>query len=362
MAKLIKANGDLIIKKPENLVKARFKLSPLAIKFLSTIIANLRRSDEIDEEYVLRVSDFKELTGQKTKRIYELIEESLEDLLKNPLKIPLNKEETKFLMTNWVSSAVYDAGQVSFLIDKRLKPFLIEVKEKFLKYRLENILSLRSTYSIRLYEILKDWLELYSRYGNKAEKIVKVDELREILEIPKSYRYNNIKIQILEKAKAELAKHTDILFDYDELKTGRKVTHLKFIIRPNPAKLQTDNEVQENYFKSRKAFVALLRKNYSGNGKFFGWKSIAEKNYNNYWLGLDKNGLLYAVLDDDIIDFNAVEAERIYDDWFKIAQNSNLYQELVSEGVCLKESSKNNKELWLDLIGDVKRLKEEGII
>ena len=365
MAKVVRAKGDLIIKKPENLVKARYKLSPLAIKFLSTIIANIKRGDNLDEEYVLQVKDFKELTGQKTKRIYELIEEALEDLLQNPLKIPLNEEQTKFLMCNWVSSAIYDAGQVSFLIDKRLRPLLLEIKERFLKYKLENILPLKSSYSIRLYEILKDWFEMYSRYGTKAEKIVSLAEFREFLEIPLSYKFFDIKRQILNKAKKEFEKHTDIIFDYEEIKTGRKVTHLKLLIRPNPAKIQTENIPQEKYFKSRKAFVALLRRNYSGNGKFWGFKSIDRE---NYWLGLDNNGLLYGLNMFDnspekvFKDFNAIESAKLYDLWLKIAQNSSLYQYLVIEGVNLKELTQNNKELWLELREDIIRLKEEGIV
>jgi len=363
MAKLIHKKNDLIIRKPENLVNARYKLSPLAIKFLSTIIANVKRSDDVDEEYVLQVKDFQELTGQKTKRIYELIEEALEDLLKNPLKIPLNKEETKFLMCNWVSSAVYDTGQVSFMIDKRLRPILLEVKEKYLKYRLENILSLRSSYVIRLYEFLKDTFEKNTRHGKKAEKIFSVKEIREKLEIPRSYRFNDIKRFILEKAKSELKAHTDIIFDYEEIKTGRKVTHLHFIIRPNPKNMQTENRIQENYFKSRKTFVALLRKNYSGNGKFFGFKTIENK---SYWLGLDKSGLVYGFFESvdeiHIKDFNAVEAERIYDTWLKIAQNSDTYKQMVEQGADLKEIAQSNKELWLELREDLIRLKEEGII
>jgi len=359
MAKLIHKKNDLIVRKPENLVKARYKLSPLAIKFLSTIIANIKRSDDVDEEYILQVKDFKELTGQKTKRIYELIEEALEDLLKNPLKIPLNKEETKFLMTNWVSSAVYDTGQVSFMIDKRLRPILLEVKEKFLKYKLENILNLKSSYVIRLYEFLKDVFNKETRQGKKAERIYSVKELREKFEIPKSYIYGMLKKRILEKAKSELAEHTDIIFDYEEIKTGRKVTHLKFIIRPNPKKLQTDNGVQEQYFKSRKNFVALLRKKYSGSKKFFGFKNI---NRINYWLGLDKNGLAYGTNGEEIKDFNAVESAEIYDLWLKIAQNSDLYRQLIEQGVCLKDLAKNNKELWLELKEEIIRLKEEGVI
>ena len=359
MAKIIRADGDLEVKKSEAIVKARYKLSPLAIKFISVVISNLKRSDDVNEEYVVKVKDFKELTGQKTKRIYELIDEALNDLLKNPLTIPLGDEKNSILKANWVSGAIYNDGEVRFMIYPKLRPFLLEVKEKYLKYRLENILSLRSSYVIRLYEILKDWLEMYSRYGSKAEKIISLDEFREILEIPKSYMFGDIKRQILNKAKKELIEHTDIIFDYEEIKTGRKVTHLHFYITENPKNTQTDNRIQENYFSNRKSFVALLRKNYSGNKKFFGFKNIDGV---NYWLGLDNNGLVYGTNGKEIKDFNAVESAKLYDIWLKIAQNSEIYKELVSEGVCLKQLAETNKELWLELREDLVRLKEEGII
>ena len=360
MAKIIRADGDLEVKKSEAIVKARYKLSPLAIKFISVVISNLKRSDDVNEEYVVKVKDFKELTGQKTKRIYELIDEALNDLLKNPLTIPLGDEKNSILKANWVSGAIYNDGEVRFMIYPKLRPFLLEVKEKYLKYRLENILSLRSSYVIRLYEILKDWLEMYSRYGSKAEKIISLDEFREILEIPRSYQYSShIKKLILNKAKKELIEHTDIIFDYEEIKTGRKVTHLHFYIRENPKNSQTDNRIQENYFSNRKSFVALLRKNYSGNAKFWGFKNIDGV---NYWLGLDNDGLVYGTNQNGIKDFNAVESATLYETWLKIAQNSTLYQEIISEGVCLKQLAETNKELWLELREDLVRLKEEGII
>jgi plasmid replication initiation protein len=358
MAKLLVPNGDLEVKKSEAIVKARYKLSPLAIKFISVVISNLKRSDDINEEYVIKVKDFKELTGQKTKRIYELIDEALNDLLKNPLTIPLGDEKNSILKANWVSGAIYNEGEVRFMIYPKLRPFLLEVKEKYLKYKLENILSLKSSYVIRLYEILKDWLELNVRYGNKAEKIVSLKEFMEILEVPKSYKFYDIKRQILNKAKKELSENTDIIFDYEEIKSGRKVTHLKFFIRPNPAKLQENNSIYDKYFSSRRNFVALLRKNYSGNGKFWALKTFDNE---IYWLGMDNKGLVYGS-NKDIRDFNAIESSKIYDLWLKIAQNSELYKELVLNGVCLKDLSQNNKEVWLKLREELLRLKEQGVI
>ncbi len=367
MAKLIQVNGDLEVKKADVVVRARYKLNPLSLKFITALIAGLKRSDDINEEYVFKVKDFQELTKLKRKDLYWAVKEALKELLEKPLYIPKGKDENdnSFLMLNWVASAEYKEGEgiVEFEISNKLRPYLLEAKEKFLKYKLENILSLRSSYSIRMYEILKDWLEMYSRYGNKAEKIILVDELRQMLEIPKSYQYGNssgIKKRILEKAKSELEKNTDILFDYEEIKTGRKVTHLHFFIKENPKNAQIENRIQENYFSNRKAFVALLRQNYSGNKKFFGFKRIDEI---DYWLGLDNNGLVYGWNEKKgIKDFNAIESATLYDTWLKIAQNSTLYQELVSEGACLKTIAENNKEFWLELREDIIRLKEEGII
>jgi len=358
MAKLIQINGDLKVKKADVIVRARYKLNPLSLKFITSLITGLKRSDDVNEEYVFKVKDFQELTKLKRKDLYWAIKEAVKELLEKPLYIPT---DDGFIMCNWISGGHYvdSAGEVRFMIYPKLRPYLLEAQKKFLKYKLENILSLRSSYSIRLYEILKDWFEMYSRYGNKAEKIVSLKEFREILEIPKSYLFGDIKRQILNKAKKELEEHTDIIFEYEEIKTGRKVTHLKFIIRPNPAKLQTDNRIQQNYFKSRTTFVALLRKNYSGNGKFFGWKTIEKT---NYWLGMDNNGLVYGWNKDDIKDFNAIESAEIYDIWLKIAQNSDIYREIVEQGADIKEIAQNNKELWLELREDIIRLKEEGII
>jgi len=361
MAKLIQVNGDLEVKKADIVVRARYKLNPLSLKFITSLIAGLKRGDDINEIYQFKVKDFQELTKLKRKDLYWAVKESLKELLEKPIYIPKGKDENdnSFLMLNWVASAEYKEGEgiVEFEISNKLRPYLLEAQKKFLKYRLENILSLRSSYSIRIYEILKDWFEMYNRYGSKAEKIIDLNELREILEIPKSYRFNDIKRFILEKSKKELEAYTDIIFDYEEIKTGRKVTHLHFIIRPNPAKLQTDNRVQENYFSNRKAFVALLRKNYSGNGKYFGWKTIDEV---NYWLGMD--GFYEGPDEIDIKDFNAIESAEIYDTWLTIAKNSEVYKQIIIQGEDLKEIAENNKELWLELREDIIRLKEEGII
>jgi len=236
MAKYIDINRQTEVIKADSIVKARYKLNPLSLKFITTVIAGLKRGDDLNEIYGFKVKEFKELLGLKRKDLYWAVKEAAKELLEKPLYIPKGDEyDDSFLMFNWVASAEYKEGEgiIEFEISKKLRPYLLDVKERFLKYRLENILSLTNNYTIRFYEILKDWLEINKRYGKKAEKVISLLELREMLEISHGYTYHDIKRRILEKAKKEFVEKTDIKFEYEEIKTGRKVSHLRFIIVDN---------------------------------------------------------------------------------------------------------------------------------
>jgi len=354
MSNIVKTNGNLEIKKSEFIVKARYKLNPLAIKFISTIIGNLKQTDEYNQEYVFKINEFKELTGQKTNRIYELLDEATEELLNNPLKIP--KEDGGFFKANWVSDADYQKGSgvISFTISPKLRPYLIEAQQRYLKYKLENILPLKSGYSIRMYEILKDYYNTQSRYGNKVEKIIEVSKLREILEIPKSYQYSShLKQRILEKSKQELKDHTDIIFNYEEIKTGRKVTHLKFIIQPNPKKLQEQAQKIKPYLKSFKTFTDYLRDKWSGNLKYF-FAGLDPKINKEVYFGIDDKGLLYAITTEfEFVNYNAVDSKEKYMKFYKVFKNSELWQDLLETQTNLIEIRNNDPEFFKLLMKDV---------
>jgi|GEM_PF-3077361 len=347
MAKHIEVNGNLEVKKADVIVKARYKLNPLSLKFITSLIAGLRRGDEPNELYIFRVKDFKELTGLKRKDLYWAVKEALKELLEKPIYIPKGQDNS-FLMLNWIASGEYKEGEgiVEFEISQKLRPYLLEAQKKFLKYKLENILSLRSSYSIRMYEILKDWLELSARYGNKAQKIISLKEFREILEIPHTYLYGNssgIKKRILERAQKELAKSTDIIFTFEEIKTGRKVTHLRFSIFPNPEKLKEPS--QKTYLKSFKNFVTFLRERWSGNMKFFFYAKDVKTGRPSFF-GLDRGGRLYAASGEDITDYSAQESLDEYRYLYTLFKNSEPWQEVLEKELDVLEIKKTRPEFF----------------
>jgi plasmid replication initiation protein len=322
------------VKKADVIIEARYKLNPLALKFITTLISGIKRTDKENQEYIFSVKDFQELTGTKRKDIYVAIKLALKELLDKPLYI---KTDKGFIMCNWISGGQYmeNEGKVIFMIYPKLKPYLLEAKEKFLKYKLKNILSLKSSYSIRLFEMLKDASELEKRYGKiSCQKSIPLEDLRNMLDVPESYRYNNIKTQILEKAKEDLKEYTDISFTYKEEKESRKVSNIIFTIYPK----------QE---ETKKDFINLIRSKYKGKGFFAFGK---DENNKECFYGIDHKNLLYALCDNEIKKFKPTESLEKYTKIFNLYIKNKLYQELIKEATDFKDLKEKNTELFLKVL------------
>ena len=113
---------------------------------------------------------------------------------------------------------------------------MLGLQEFYTSYKLVDILSLKSKYSIRLYEILKSNL-----YKKCIE--IEIEELKKMLYAnEKSYNvYQNVKNKVIMQAQKELKNKTDIAFNFTEIKTGRKVTSIKFYIISDA---KVDNEIE----------------------------------------------------------------------------------------------------------------------
>ena len=100
--------------------------------------------------------------------------------------------------------------EIILRFDPNLRPYLLQLKENFTKYQLENVLSLSSFYAIRIYELCK-------QYETIKERTIEIKELKEILDIKaKSYNiYNRFKEKVLTIAEREINEKTDISIKFD---------------------------------------------------------------------------------------------------------------------------------------------------
>ena len=220
------SNNEIIVKKPEEVITARMKLNESELKLSTYLIANLE-----PDKYIYKI-DIKNYIKKFDKKLgdYSKLYKTAKFLVTKPIEIK-DRYKDEFVMFSFCSKVSYKSGVLEIEFNKELLNYLLEIKNKYVRYDIKNIMKLNSKYSIRLYEFLKNQFEKTKKFSKVAEKKVKTEELRELLAIPASYKYNMFKKTALEVSKRQINQLTDISFDYEEIKTGRKITHIKFTIK-----------------------------------------------------------------------------------------------------------------------------------
>jgi len=306
----IKENKNNIIKKHQELVRnARYGLGDLAIKTLSLLISMIKVSDTAFQEYGIKLSDLKELTGVKSKNVDTYVDKMTTELLSSPFMID------EYNKMNWVTMAHYEKGSnlVIFEIHRYLKPYLLELKNNFLTYDISNILVLKSAYVIRLYELCKDHYNEGTRYKPKASVVfdMKIDRLREQFSIPKSYQYKDIRVNIIDKSVKQFKEKTDISITYKEIKLGRRVDSIQITVKSN-AKGSND------YTKNKQAFISYMRKEFV-NADIL--KSRNKQTNKEMMISIAPNGKIY---DKKGLEFEANRANEIWSTLYEMSQKNEL--------------------------------------
>lgn len=222
-------NKNHFVVKSNKLIEAKYKLTLNEQRLILLLISQINMKDEEFKDYVIKVSDLMDLFGLNNKNHYNIIKEVTLNLLSKPLSIP---RETGVLHCNWISSAEYfeNEGCVKLCFDPKLKPYLLQLKNHFTTYGLDNVIRLKSTYAIRLYEIL---LKEYCYYSKKRINFIfSIKELKELLGIEKKEYplFANFKVKVLNIAERELKAKSDFYFEYKTIKTGRAITDIEFTV------------------------------------------------------------------------------------------------------------------------------------
>jgi plasmid replication initiation protein len=217
--------------KANNLIqKSRFDLSTQQQKMLLFIISQISMFDEEFKLYEFEITDFCKICGIDSNQgnNYKLLKEQIKKISDKSLWLEL--EGGKETLIRWIEKPYIDkgSGTIKIKLDEDMKPYLLQLKEKFTEYELFYTLNFKSKYSIRLYEYLKS---IHYKTLERYEKTIEILDFQRLLESPyKTFRDFNK--NVLQVAYKEINEYSDLLFNY-ELKTkGRKVVKITLIIEP----------------------------------------------------------------------------------------------------------------------------------
>lgn len=222
--------NDLAVVKSNRIIEAKYKLGARAQKFILLMVSMIEVKDKEFKYQTIKIKDIESILnidGKKWGGIYQEIKDIILSLNNRPLKI--QNDDGSILIVNWIASAEIRKGKgvIEFEFSEKLKPYLLQLKSHFTKFKLHNILKLKSSFAIRLYELMK----AHQFLGKVSYTLV---ELKNILGIEGKYSaYYDFKRRVLIPAQNELKEFSDVYFEYEEHKQGRSVHALVFRILEN---------------------------------------------------------------------------------------------------------------------------------
>lgn len=269
--------------------KGKYKYSKNELKMICCLISEVKKDEK---DFFIKTFELKKLNFKNDEfNNHTYLNELCQDLLSKPFLIPNSKK-----WVNWFSSLEVCNGVINYNFEPSLKPYLLELKENFTSYYLNNILSLSSSYSIHMYELLKQLEKVGFR------KFL-IEELKEILVIPNSYQFVHFK-NLMEKIKEDLKK-TDLKIDYELIKEGRSFKYINFKIINN-----------DDNLNDLRVFIKFVRVNYINQLIIVGKVKNSPKS-----ISVNGNGKLYYL--DDRKEIDNKESKKIWEFLFK---NQNLIQ------------------------------------
>lgn len=248
-SKTKKDRNQFVVKANDLIRKTRYDLTAQQQKIVLYAISKIRPQDSIETEYEFSIADFCDACGLNMDAggyYYKAIEDDLQRLTQRTwCRIPLDDDKERLTTISWIGDAdiLPIRGTIKIRFNKNMEPFLFELKNRYTQYRLENVLVLRSKYSIRLYEILRSYTTQKAiDYLEEKTATFTLDELKEVLCVEDAYpRWVDFDRFILRKAVKEINECAeDIHIEYGMVKTGRRATGVSFTISTAKIRQQID--------------------------------------------------------------------------------------------------------------------------
>jgi len=235
-----------LVSKDNDLIEAKYRLTVQEQRLLAIMISDIKPDDEDFKDYTYKISDILNWLQIEDKGYYRKLRTITRKLISRGITITEkeNGAETIF-QTSWLAGAKYHIkkGYIDLSFHPDLKPYLLQLKNCFTQYALQNVLELKSKYAFRLYELAK-------QYQSIGKRKFQIDELRELLGLEKGElkKWSAFKEKVLEIAQREINKHTDIKISYEFEKIARKFEWITIIIKTNSkAEIEAEKAKNERY-------------------------------------------------------------------------------------------------------------------
>ncbi|MCX2525587.1 RepB family plasmid replication initiator protein [Larsenimonas rhizosphaerae] len=220
---------DAQVYKANALVEASYRLSLYEQRIILACIAQVRRDKPLTDQqlYTVSAQQIADMAKISVDRAYQHLKTASERLFDRRVTLheaPNGNGHAKVRLTRWVQEVVYQEtlGTVALRFSQPMVPYLSQLTEQFTRYALADVAKMTSAHAVRLYELLAQW-----RGSGKRE--VEIEWLREAFQLGEKYpAIKDFKRWVIQPAIDQINEHSPLWVNWEQKKTGRKITHLAF--------------------------------------------------------------------------------------------------------------------------------------
>lgn len=214
---------DLIVKS-NDLIEASYRLNLYEQRLILFLMSKIKKEDVKFRKCIISVKEFAETYQLDLKNTYHEIKKTTKSLTEKSMTIKDKNNPKNYIHISWLASASYINGILELEFSEKLSPYLLELKNNFSKYMLEEFVTFSGVYTIRLYQMFKQYLTIGYRYYT-------LEEFRRILQLENKYpKYSNLKIKVIKSALDEINTQSNLRVVLEEKKEGKRVVGVGFKI------------------------------------------------------------------------------------------------------------------------------------
>lgn len=216
-----------------NFVESSYKCSPTEKKILNMAILYTNRSSfpakpNPHHTYFVNMekNDIYYLTGLDTKKDFTQIKNACKALNEKVLMIE-DSVTKKFKTSSFITQTELNKGVLTLGFYGTVVPFFNKLKERFTSYDLLQTKNFMGKYTIRFYELIK-------QYESIGKRTVLIADLRKMFQLENRYTtYSDLRRKVIEPAQKELKEKSDLYFELKQNTEKRKAVSVTLTIKLN---------------------------------------------------------------------------------------------------------------------------------
>jgi len=245
---LIDVNKDDKLLFQHNVITSgRYDYSACMLDILFMVLAQIEQNKL---EYTIHVQDIEIITGREWN--YKQLREATEDIGSRMFEIETPEKYRQLWLFEYVDY-IKGSGSFTIKINETAKPYFFKLKNNFTAMQLKSTLNCSSKYAKRLYAIACQWRSV----GKKRFEIEELKKMLGLIDKKGNSQYEKVsqfQERVLDLAKKQINKETDISFDYTLIKQGRSFRWIEIFIDTKIAKqleINFEESIETQKFASK---------------------------------------------------------------------------------------------------------------